>query len=379
MTFDTTAFEEEANPLTLGPSTITDRKGNLIFTDEEDPAEAFEDVEFIGVGSGPTETTSISGLANADFGLGPPNPSLPIDDSNPLPYWRLAVVQGGGIVAHWVDEEDAPAGKAIEWTLTNAATDDQVYLEQFIPVSPRQRFKLPILRSTVGSDANTIPEVSIRYFTRTGVSTGTEQFSSYDPTFSDPQDIYAIAGIPLDARFARIRITVTTDGTVASDTIRFHEAWAGVPQVSYETWTFSDVSLPGTGAASLDAVNTTAAGSPTGAVVTRHAAPVNGQVVIGWIEAITASLSTDRTAGTMTFQMNALGGSNFGPIATIDDTDTQIAWATTTLLDTSNLLTPFSNWGVIATGTGFTPTTADVFVTVRVAFINLATSTGGSS
>jgi hypothetical protein len=377
----TTAWEEEANPLTLGPSTITDRQGNLIFTDETDPAEAIfgGQTEYIGVGAGsPAQTFATSGVYNADFQLPPPRPSDLLDDANALPYWRLVTGADPSITYQHIDAAASPSGKAIRATITGGVVDDEAMFEQIIPVSPRQRLKLPILRSTVGADADTGAEVRIQYFKVDGSSTGSESSGALDPTFQDPQDVFALAGIPDDARFARIRFGVVLTGSVASDTVDFYEVWAGVPHVSYETWTFSDVSVPGTGTGAIAAVNTTASGSPA-TPADRHVAAVNGNTVVGWIEAISVILSTDRTAGTLTFQMHALGGSSFGPTASIDGTDTQVAYATTTDVSAANLLTPFSTWAVEVIGTGFTPTTADAFVTARVAFINLSTSAGGHS
>lgn len=377
MVDSTTAWEEDANPLTLGPSNITDRRGNLIYTDEVDPAETIPDSEFIGVGLTPS-TLFTHGLENADFSLGPPDPEADIEDDNAIPNWRFTRASGGSITMRWVDDTNAPGGKAIRATLTNAQSGDEVYLEQFIPVSPRQRLKLPILRSTVGADVNSLAEVRIQFVKEDRTATGSEQMGTLDPTFSDPQDIYALAGIPSDARWARVRLAIAPDGAVTSDTVDLYEAWAGVPQISYETWTFSDVSLPGTGTAAINAVTAGSAGTPallTGFFIS----PDAGQGTIGWVEAISVRLSTGRTAGTQTFQVERVGPGPFGPIATIDATNTTQAWATATLLDTTDMLAPASIFAVRATGAGFTPTTADVLVTVRVAFLQLSTATGGAS
>jgi hypothetical protein len=374
----TTAYEEDANPLTLGPSTITDRQGNLIFTDETDPAEAFEDTEFIGVGAGsPAQTFATSGVYNADFQLPPPNRDAILQGAD-LPYWRLVTGADPSITYQHVDSAASPSGKAIRATITGGVVDDEAMFEQIIPVSPRQRLKLPILRSTVGADADTGAEIRIQYFKVDGSSTGSESSGALDPAFLDPQDVYALAGIPADARFARVRFGVVLTGTVASDTIDFHEVWVGVPHISYETWTFSGVSLTGTGSAALDAVNTTGSGS-TGALAAYHTTPDAGQGTIAWVESITVALSTNRTAGDVEFQLSLLGGSPLGPIATIDATNTNQAWATANLLDTTDLLFPEQRYSILAVGDGFTPTTADAFVTVRVAFVQVSTTTGGAS
>jgi hypothetical protein len=371
-----TPYEEDANPLTRNSGVYTDRLGSVVWSDENDPEEAYEDEEFIGIGAGPAlQTLATAGVYNADFQLGPPDPAQPISDMNPLPYWRLTDVGGAGITMTWVDEAAAPAGKALRATLTNATSSSEVYLEQVIPVSPRQRLKLPILRSTVGADANSLSEVRIRYFTYAGVATGAEQTGVLDPTFLDPQDVYALAGIPADARFARIRIAISPDGDVASDTIDLYEAWAGTPHISYETWTFSTANLTGTGNVSIFA-DTAVGGANTPIYMT----PDAGQGTIAWVETIAVSMLDSRTAGTATFQLERGDGLvQYGPIATVNGTDTAEAWASATLLDTSDLLPAGRVFQLIATCTSFTPTTASVYIVLRVAFVQLATTTGGAS
>jgi hypothetical protein len=371
----TTAWEEEANPLTLGPSTITDRRGNLIFTDEDDPAEAFEDTEFIGVGAGAAaQTFATSGVYNADFQLPPPNRDAILQDAD-LPYWRLVAGADPSITYQHVDSAASPSGKAIRATITGGVVDDEAMFEQIIPVSPRQRLKLPILRSTLGADADTGAEIRIQYFTVAGVSTGSESSGALDPAFLDPQDVYALAGVPEDARFARIRFGVVLTGTVASDTIDFYEVWAGVPHISYETWTFSTANLTGTGNVSIFA-DTAVGGVNTPIYMT----PDAGQGTIAWVETIAVSMLDSRTAGTATFQLERGDGLvQYGPIATVNGTDTAEAWASATLLDTSDLLPAGRVFQLIATCTGFTPTTASVYIVMRVAFVQLATTTGGAS
>lgn len=375
MTYDIYEQPEDAEPVTLSPSVVTDTWGDPRFTDVDDPAQEV----WQGPGAGPAlQTVFSAGLVNADFLAGPRDPNLHIDDSNPLPGWSYVVVQGGGITADWVDETTAPSGKAIRWTIANAVANDEVYLEQTIAVSPRQRLKIPILRSTVGGDADSLPEVRIQYLLRDGTTTGTEQVGVLDPAFLDPQDVYALAGIPGDARFARIRIVMTTGGAVTSDTVDFHEAWAGEPRISYETWTFSDVTSTGTGTNTIYAV----AGNNEGDLQTTaqmHITPDAGQGTIGWVEAIAVRLDQARSAGTSTYQLEAASAGVLGPIATIDGTNTKMAWVTANLVDSSDLLVPGDRYTIRQTGAGFTPTTADAFVTVRLAFVQLTTTTGGGT
>ncbi len=365
---------EDDEPVTSSASSLVDPWGDPRFGDIDDPAQ--ETWTGGGIGPGPAlQGVFTGGLTNGDFLAGPRQPNLPLSDENRVPGWSYVNVQGT-FAAYWVDSSSSPSGKAIEWRIRNAVADDEAYLEQTIAVSPRQRLKLPILRSTVGADTDSLPEVRIQYLKVDGTTTGSESVGVLDPTFSDPQDVYALAGIPTDARFARIRIVMTTAGTVTSDTVTFHEAWAGEPKISYETWTFADVSLTGTGTATIPAVAANAAGTP---LATQFITPDAGQGTIAWVENITVRLSTDRTAGTCTFALRTLAGVDLGPVATIDATNVRNAWATATLVDSSSLLAPSSIWTVRATGTGFTPTTADSFVVVRIAFVQLATAAGGAS
>ena len=375
-----TPYEEDANPLTLGPSTITDRRGNLVYTDEDDPEEAMPtQTEYIGTGVGVAQqNVYTSGVNNSDFLLPPPDTTLSISDMNSLPYWRL--VEGGdaSIVYKHVTAAASPSGKAIRATIANGVVDDEAMFEQIIPVSPRERLKLPILRSTVGADADTGAEIRIQYFTAAGVSTGSESSGALDPAFLNPQDVYALAGIPTDARYARIRFGVVLTGTVTSDTIDFYEAWAGTPHISYETWTFSDVTLAGTGTNTITAVAGNSAGSVS-VNTEQYLSPDAGQGTIGWVEAISVRLHDARSTGTAAFQLEGFSTGLIGPVATIDATDTKNAWATATLLDSSALLTPGDLHTVRNTGDSFTPTTADSFIVVRVAFVQLATTTGGGT
>ncbi len=368
---------DDLEPVTASASSLVDVYGDSRFGDVDDPAQE----TWTGIGPGPALQTVFSGgLTNGDFLAGPREPANAISDENRIPGWSYVVVQGGGnITAYWVDSATSPSGKAIEWRIRNAVADDEVYLEQVIAVSPRQRLKLPILRSTIGGDTDSLPEVRIQYLMRDGTTTGSESVGVLDPAFLDPQDVYALAGIPSDARLARIRIVMTTAGTVASDTVTFHEAWAGEPRISYETWSFGATALTGTGALSVFRDSVVPAG---GIISPSYITPDAGQGTIGWVENIAVTMLDTRTAGTATFQLAAVdtgGPTTFGPVATIDGTDTLTAWSSVNLLDTSSVLTPDHRWGVLATCTGFTPTGANVVIAVRVAFVQLATTTGGNA
>lgn len=372
---------EDREPVTMSPKSLVDAWGDERFSDIDDPGEEhWSGSEMIAADLGPAMNTVLtSGVANGDFAQGPPDASMPIGDENPLPHWRHTRVQGGGITLHWVTDVAAPAGKAIRATITGAVADDDVYLEQIIPVSPRQQLKIPTLRVKEGTDADSLAEIRLQYFKADGTTTGTESVGTLDTTFLDPQDVYAVAGIPQDARWARLRLVVAPAGAIASDTIYFYEAWAGQPLVSYETWAFSGVALPGTGAQALRAVSSNSAGTLNN-LAEYYTTPDAGQGSIGWVVSIAVKLHTMRTAGTVTFQLrNEVDFTVVGPIATINATENLQAWASEQLVSASVLLAPGGRYQLLATGTGFTPTTASTFAHVKVAFVQLFTATGGSS
>lgn len=377
-------LEEDAHPLTFSPDTLVDQLGNFAYYGEDDPEEAIEDDEQQGVAVGYSLQTMLlmSGLYNGDFLLPPPERDQPITDINALPYWRIVSDGSDVVTLHHVDDASAPGGKAIEVSVNAApATDDEtVQLEQIVPVSPRQRVKAPTIRVTDPGNLFVLPRIWVQFLTIDGTTTGTETTQKYNRnTQDDPGDVVRHRGIPSDARWMRIRIGAEIDsGVTAPNSFRILEAWNGEPYISYETWTFSDVALPGTGTMDIEAV----AGNSNGNLaVSAERFIANSDPAINWVEAIQVRLSTQRTGGSCTFQLwHGTAGTGTGPIATINGTNTLHAWATQDLIDdaTAGLLQN-DDFRVRATGSSFTPTTADVLIHVRVAHITLGTRSGGST
>ena len=136
--------------------------------------------------------------------------------------------------------------------------------------------------------------------------------------------------------------------------------WAAAPP-STVAFYCSDINLPGTGTATIDVITGNSLGIPA-TDAARFVAPFAGSVI-----GIGVRLTTARTAGTCTFQVTANTSGDIGPTATINGTDTADAWATGAVGAGGSTFTAGELIRVRATGASFTPTTADVVVTVIVA------------
>jgi hypothetical protein len=380
-----TPYEEDANPLTRNSGVYTDRLGNVFFSDENDPEEAVfgEQTEYIGVSAGAAaDMLRTHGLYNADFRFGPPNPDVPIDDMNFLPSWRLVNEQGGGITARWVADTDARSGYVIEWTIDSAATDDRIYLEQVVEVSPHEEWFHAHARVTAPSstELNADAFVSLQFYAPDGSASGAELvglLTTLDALMTSPfrigydQDSTTelFAQIPTDARYVAVRFGVTATGAVTTTTsIPFLEIVAKQPPVTYATYTGLEVSFTGTGTTDMHASADNATGQPIIAT-DRFVAPAPGFVV-----GIGVRLSTNVTAGTLAVRArNATTTTSVGPTATLSLAQQErgaiagIGTSQTYHFRQHDLLI------VRATGDGFTPTTADGLAHVVVALFDAAT------
>lgn len=367
---------EDAQPLTLSPDSLVDAWGDPRFSDVDDPDQESWTGSGPAASVGPSLQTSLtSGLVNADFLAGPPDASAHIGDENRLPGWSWVVAQGGGIFADWVDDSASPSGKAITWTVVDAASSDEAYIEQVAPISPRQRLRVPEMRLTQPTAASTSFFIRLQFLTVDGSTTGSEVSGSATMGVgSDPQTAYAPpTAIPSNARYMRIRVGLKADGgTIASESVTLREVFAGDPNVIYETYVTTAVALPGTGTQDLGVGASNSDGAIASGLERYLPVPIVSSVVaptgLAWVESVRVRLSTPRTAGSVTFQARDVnGGASYGPIATIDGTNTQLMLAVGGP-GANNL--PFgAHLKVRATGSSFTPTTADAIVWVTVGYV----------
>jgi hypothetical protein len=296
-----TPYEEDANPLTRNSGVYTDRLGSVVFSDENDPEEAIfgEEDEYIGVGFGPSaQTFDLSGLYNADFQLGPPDPAQPISDSNALPYWRLVNVSGGGLDAYWVEDSAAPSGHAIRFEANGVAAE--LYLEQIIPYMPRNGYLLGSTKWGAASGAADVEtEVKYQFIKSDGTTTGSERIAVSDPWAVSGETMHRIIGRPTDARYVRVQIDVEIYGATTGETRNLQEVYLKNPGFMWVTLTGTDVSMPATGSRLIELVSTNSNGTP--------AAESWGSPTVGFIAAIGARSSAAVAGAAIDFRVADFG------------------------------------------------------------------------
>jgi hypothetical protein len=306
-----TPYEEDANPLTRNSGVYTDRLGNVVFSDENDPEEAVfgEQDEYIGVGAGAAaDMLRTHGVHNADFRFGPPNPDAPIDDMNPLPSWRLTNVQGG-IVAYWVEDASAPSGHAVRFEADSMASGDEAYLEQVVPLLARLPVHTPSVQLGTGVvDGNVRATFYAQPLTIDGADTGTGIDLSSDGTTARTE--MRLSEAPLDGAFMRLRFGMSSGGAETDVSRLFYGVWNGRPNIVYTTIVGSNVSMPATGTDTAVLVSANASGTPV-AGASRFVVPDRG-----WVASISAKSSAAVSGADL--EVGVFDGSNvIGPVATI--------------------------------------------------------------
>lgn len=299
---------EDDQPLTSTPQALADTWGDERFLDVDDPTQG-SDLGLYTAGIGTqVQQLSTAGLVNGDFRQGPPNADAHIDDANRLPGWTYTVVQGGRITLDWVADSSAPGGYAIRATTSASAANDEVYLEQIVPVSPRMMVRAPEI--TVGAATGLSGDIrwtfKTQYLKADGSTTGSgnaDNFLTWDLGADTYQLVHAV---PSDAAYLRIRVGVIVD-VAASDVASLREVWAGEPVITWVTISGSDITLPATGSAAIAIESSAAAGAA------RYIPPADG-----FVAAISVKTSAVVTGAAIDFNVyNVDGAATVGPTATI--------------------------------------------------------------
>lgn len=283
-----------------------------------------------GLATAQSNKFALAGLYNSDFSLGPPNPSEPISENNPLPFWRYgnySATGGTPVPLYWVADSTAPGGYAIRaqgsyaFNPTNGSGTS--YIEQVVPVAPRQRVLMPIgifsWDDTIvggGSGQRSYGQVYIGPFDSTGAQSqsgdsaaqGVPAANSAASLHLDPNDPAFIPyTLPADTRYALVRfefVSRTDSGEATPETLSLREASCLPPKVRYATISFYYSSIPASG-------NVTWL---TGAPFTTGGARQYFPPAPGWVESISMNIAGARTGGTLLVQLNdADTGNCLGP------------------------------------------------------------------
>lgn len=249
-------FEEEAQPLTLSPASgVTDSRGNLVISPEDDPQEAIEDETNSEAGIGfaaASEAYLTAGLYNADFAIGPPDATDTIDDQNALPYWRLTGATASAVHVTWGTSAAGPSGRAVTFAIDYLAASEWVYFEQVVPVDPRRAVYIPELTVGTATTSTTAVAASLRAAFLDATGTALAAATRADLDWTNAAQSFAIAPIypPSTARFLRVRFGVTSTAAYSTATTQaFYQAWNGAAMPSYATLTCADLTFGAAGTA----------------------------------------------------------------------------------------------------------------------------------
>jgi hypothetical protein len=203
-----------------------------------DPLLSTDDSGSSSYAFGPAMSAGIYlGVQNGNIGAPPPNIDEAIAEDNPLPYFSITDSSSGRIVASAVADAVQASGYAIRFTMTNALSGDEIFLERVISV--------PASRATTvsfqprGAWTAATNSASFRAFTRaqyiaadgttttgaagTGEATGTAIFA-YNSTAREVQANPNTTGVaPTNAAFLSakvgVRLTANIVGTATVDLV----------------------------------------------------------------------------------------------------------------------------------------------------------------
>jgi len=203
-----------------------------------DPLLSTDDSGSSSYAFGPAMSAGIYlGVQNGNIGAPPPNIDEAIAEDNPLPYFSITDSSSGRIVASAVADAVQASGYAIRFTMTNALSGDEIFLERVIAV--------PASRATTvsfqprGAWTAATNDASFRVFTRaqyiaadgttttgaagTGEATGTAIFA-YNSTAREVQANPNTTGVaPTNAAFLSaklgVRLTANIVGTATVDLV----------------------------------------------------------------------------------------------------------------------------------------------------------------
>lgn len=200
---------------------LTADSGETLLTNDSDGAEALL--------FGPAALREIqAGVANGDFASAPDDPDSDITEDNPLPYFTLSDSSSGKITARVIEDLTAGSGNVLRFRIASGTTSgNSLSIYRFVPVpGTRNRSfvftpEIYCINATSTSNAKVVMEY--RYY-QNDQSTTTGTGDSRERTFAEigSADTLRIASnytrlaIPSDAAYIQVKITITTTGTVSS-------------------------------------------------------------------------------------------------------------------------------------------------------------------
>jgi hypothetical protein len=195
----------------------------------------------------------ISGIANGDFAVPPPDPTTVLSDANPLPYWTFTdTSSGGSITASVVADGSAASGNALRFTIANnTASGKAAQISRYFPIPSSKSRSLwqgiEVTLSNISSTANatltgridffasdqttqvypgptTTPSLAARTGTTATITTAAAHYlntgdsvvialTSGPTGYAALNGTYTITGTPTTTTFT---YTTTTTGTITS-------------------------------------------------------------------------------------------------------------------------------------------------------------------
>src|SRR3990167_3131418 len=246
---------QEHEPLTASAATLVDAWGYERYVESDDPAQDGP------ASSGTSLVTAITrGTLNGDFLQGPPDPAGHIDDSNPLPYWRYALSVGSSMYADWVVIAGSPGGYGVRFTIADAVSGDEAYIEQIIAVGDGPQFASVDTETPSGTDADLSYYVETQYLDATGVVVGSPTDDEVTFSTSTVRRPLTYTQPPAGSRYARVRVGVRASGA-GSATVDFTSVSVHIPFLYHASLVFSDISTTQGSATSVSPAVTNASGS----------------------------------------------------------------------------------------------------------------------
>jgi hypothetical protein len=169
-----------------------------------------------------------AGVANGDFASAPDEPDADITDENPLPYFSAIDDSSGNITARVIEDASAGSGNVLRFRIASGTTSGKsLTLQRFVPVpGTRNRsfvFTPELYCINATSTSNAKVTLAYQYYeldqeTATGTGDNRERTLA-EIGSADTLRIasnYTRLAIPSDAAFILLSVTVTTTGTVSS-------------------------------------------------------------------------------------------------------------------------------------------------------------------
>lgn len=274
------------------------------------------------------------GLWNGDFRLGPPHPDEPISDNNPLPYWRVGADQEGGVRLYW--EAYGGGGRIRAEAVVGAAYEDDAFIEQVIPVHPRQRYIVPSgLYDVSGLGAgggDLLGYVVAKPFDATGVAqnsgviaeqgdtragfghTGPYEAAYVPMLIPDVGEVTSGGTATYPTAYALVKFIFRTDSSISAQQTRYlYDAYAGPPRILSASQQFVvDALADATQNWYCPSDNSTYTGSGVGIhqFIPQHD---------GWIEGLSVVIDAPRATGQQSIGVWETQNNTFiGPVVEID-------------------------------------------------------------